>query len=284
MRTGIDLGRHHRDRHARARRGRRRTATSRSTDELMDASAAYFKAERGPDAHRGPASRRTTATGRWPRSSSPSTPAPRPGHPALSSERDRRRGRRPRRRADPVRLGRPAPRRRRRRRARGLVDEHGVRGFKFHPSLQGFEPERHRRTTRSTRRCRSSACSRCSTPARPASARACPAGAGSSCATPNPMLLDDVAADFPDLHDHHGAPLGAVAGRGASRSRRTRRNMCIDLSGWSPEVLPRRSSCAPRLATRSTRCCSARTSRCSRPTGGCATSTTLDAQARGQPG
>jgi predicted TIM-barrel fold metal-dependent hydrolase len=50
-------------------------------------------------------------------------------------------------------------------RVRGLVDDHGVRGFKFHPTLQAFA-----RTTsgsiRSTRRSRGPGCRSCSTPAR----------------------------------------------------------------------------------------------------------------------
>ena len=53
--------------------------------------------------------------------------------------------------------------------------------------------------TRSTRRSRSSAYPRCSTAGRPASAPGCRAAAGCGCGYSNPMLLDDVAADFPEL-------------------------------------------------------------------------------------
>ena len=68
-------------------------------------------------------------------------------------------------------------------RARRLVNEHGVRGFKFHPSLQAFEPNDVRFYPLYARS-RSSACPPCSTPARPGSAPGCLAGAASSCATP----------------------------------------------------------------------------------------------------
>lgn len=67
--------------------------------------------------------------------------------------------------------------------ARRLVEEHRVRGFKFHPSLQDFLPG-DRAAYPLYEELQSLACRRCSTPARPASAPACPAGAASSCAIP----------------------------------------------------------------------------------------------------
>jgi predicted TIM-barrel fold metal-dependent hydrolase len=69
--------------------------------------------------------------------------------------------------------------------ARRLVEESGVRGFKFHPTVQGFDPsdERHYPLYAA---CRSSVSSPCSIPVRPASVLGCPAatGCGSACRTP----------------------------------------------------------------------------------------------------
>ena len=62
--------------------------------------------------------------------------------------------------------------------ARRLVEELGVRGFKFHPSVQAFYPN-DPRSTRSTRCCRSSASRPSSTAGRPGSDRGCLAAAGS---------------------------------------------------------------------------------------------------------
>ena len=61
-------------------------------------------------------------------------------HPA-DPERGDRRGRGGERgRPDPVRERRPGAARTRSQRARPLIDEHGVKGFKFHPNLQAFFP------------------------------------------------------------------------------------------------------------------------------------------------
>lgn len=64
-----------------------------------------------------------------------------------------------------------------------LVDEFGVRGFKFHPSMQGFEPN-DRRYYPVYEAITEAACPHCSTPGRPESAPDSPAGTASSCAIP----------------------------------------------------------------------------------------------------
>ena len=109
-------------------------------DELMDASAAYFKAGPAPDPHARPGRCSTTANGTWLRSSSRSTPRTETGHPALSSEEIAAGALRnndvliPFGSVDPRRGDEAVER------ARRLVVDHGVRGMKLHPSLQGFEP------------------------------------------------------------------------------------------------------------------------------------------------
>jgi predicted TIM-barrel fold metal-dependent hydrolase len=81
------------------------------------------------------------------------------------------------------------------REARKLIEEYGVRGFKFHPTMQGFYPN-DRMAIRCMRRSTRAALSRCSTPQ---------TGVGSGMPGgimrkySNLMYMDDVAADFPDL-------------------------------------------------------------------------------------
>src|SRR5919206_564287 len=83
-------------------------------------------------------------------------------------------------------------------RARRLVTEHGVRGFKFHPSLQAFEPNDVRfyplyETLQEL-----------GVPAlfhtgQTGIGAGLPGGRGIKLRYSDPMLLDDVAADFPGL-------------------------------------------------------------------------------------
>jgi uncharacterized protein len=62
--------------------------------------------------------------------------------------------------------------------ARRLIEQHHVKGFKFHPNTQEFFPTIRRRT-RCTRSSKSTACRRCSTAATPVSAPASAAVAAS---------------------------------------------------------------------------------------------------------
>ena len=115
------------------------TATCALDDELHDAAAKYFKGDPyDPTVPEIAADyrERNMAAVIFTVDAEAAT-----GHPALS-ERGDRRGRRP---STPTCSSRsasidPARGRAGVRAARRLVEEHGVRGFKFHPSLQGFEP------------------------------------------------------------------------------------------------------------------------------------------------
>ena len=120
--------------------------------------------------------------------------------------------------------------------ARRLIDDHGVRGFKFHPSDQGFFPN-----------------DPIAYPLYEVIAEAgLPAlfhsgqtgvgagqrgGGGIRLKYSNPMHLDDVAVDFPDMPiiiAHPSVPWQdealAVAGH--------KPQVYIDLSGWSPKYFP----------------------------------------------
>lgn len=120
--------------------------------------------------------------------------------------------------------------------ARRLITEHGVRGFKFHPSQQAFFPNdrqwyplyeviaEHR------------------LPAlfhsgQTAVGRGLPGGGGIRLKYSNPMFLDDVAVDFPDLPiilEHPSFPWQEEAIAVALHKPQ----VYIDLSGWSPKYFP----------------------------------------------
>ena len=120
-------------------------------------------------------------------------------------------------------------------RVRSLVAV-GAKGFKFHPSLQAFEPNDERYY-----------------PIYEAIAEAdlptvfhtgqtgigagLPGGRGIKLRHSDPMLLDDVAADFPSLTVILAHP--SVPWQDAAISMATHKaNVYIDLSGWLPKYFP----------------------------------------------
>ena len=107
-----------------------------------------------------------------------------------------------------------------------------------------------------------------------------PGGRGIKLRYSDPMLLDDVAADFPDLTMVLAHP--SVPWVDSSISIATHKaNVYLDLSGWSPKYFP------PQLVRQAangccgTRCCSARTSRVLTPDRWLADFARLDDQGRG---
>ncbi|GAB2669348.1 4-hydroxyphenyl-beta-ketoacyl-CoA hydrolase [Saccharopolyspora gloriosae] len=121
-------------------------------------------------------------------------------------------------------------------RARRLVGEHGVKGFKFHPSLQAFEPNDPRFHPLYA------AIAELGVPAlfhtgQTGIGAGMPGGHGIKLRYSDPMLLDDVAADFPELTivlAHPSVPWQDEAISIASHKS----NVHIDLSGWSPKYFP----------------------------------------------
>jgi predicted TIM-barrel fold metal-dependent hydrolase len=120
--------------------------------------------------------------------------------------------------------------------AKKLISEYGVKGFKFHPSVQEFFPN-----------------DRLAYPLYEAIAEAkLPAlfhtgqtgvgadtrgGSGIRLKYSHPMLLDDVAADFPDMPivlAHPSFPWQEEALSVATHKPQ----VYIDLSGWSPKYFP----------------------------------------------
>jgi uncharacterized protein len=121
-------------------------------------------------------------------------------------------------------------------RARRLVTEHGVRGFKFHPSLQAFEPDDVRFHPLYA------ALEELGVPAlfhtgQTGIGAGLPGGRGIKLRYSDPMLLDDVAADFPGLTIVLAHP--SVPWQDQAISIATHKaNVYIDLSGWSPKYFP----------------------------------------------
>ena len=120
--------------------------------------------------------------------------------------------------------------------ARSLVRDFGVRGFKFHPSLQAFSPDDERF------RALWGAIEELGVPAlfhtgQNGIGAGLPGGRGIKLRYSNPILLDDVAADFPGLTvilAHPSVPWQAEAISMALHKA----NVYIDLSGWSPKYFP----------------------------------------------
>ena len=121
-------------------------------------------------------------------------------------------------------------------RARRLVTGHGVRGFKFHPSLQAFEPNDVRYYPLYE------ALQELQVPAlfhtgQTGIGAGLPGGRGIKLRYSAPMLLDDVAADFPHLTIVMAHP--SVPWQDEAISIATHKaNVYIDLSGWSPKYFP----------------------------------------------
>ena len=120
--------------------------------------------------------------------------------------------------------------------AHRLVDDCGVRGFKFHPSLQGFAPNDEQFNPLWA------ALEELEVPAlfhtgQNGIGAGLPGGRGIKLRYSNPLLLDDVAADFPGLTvilAHPSVPWQAEAISMAVHKA----NVYIDLSGWSPKYFP----------------------------------------------
>ena len=122
------------------------------------------------------------------------------------------------------------------RRVRELVDDFGVKGFKFHPSLQGFEPN-DRRFYPIYAEIAAAGVPALFHTGQTGLGSALPGGHGIKLRYSDPMLIDDVAADFPELTivmAHPAVPW--VDSQIAIASHKA--NCYVDLSGWSPKYFP----------------------------------------------
>jgi predicted TIM-barrel fold metal-dependent hydrolase len=120
--------------------------------------------------------------------------------------------------------------------ARRLVEQHGVRGFKFHPSLQDFVPN-DRAAYPLYAELESLGVPALFHTGQTGIGSGLPGGRGIKLRYADPMLLDDVAADFPGLTiimAHPSVPWQDAAIAVAQHKA----NVYIDLSGWSPKYFP----------------------------------------------
>jgi uncharacterized protein len=120
--------------------------------------------------------------------------------------------------------------------ARRLIADHGVRGFKFHPNIQGFFPN-----------------DRMAYPLYEVIAEAelpalfhtghsgigsgVPGGGGIRLKYSNPMYVDDVAVDFPSMPIVLAHPSFPWQDEALSIAMH-KPEVYIDLSGWSPKYFP----------------------------------------------
>jgi uncharacterized protein len=120
--------------------------------------------------------------------------------------------------------------------ARRLISDHGVRGFKFHPNIQGFFPN-----------------DRIAYPLYEVAAEAdvpvlfhtghsgigsgLPGGGGIRLKYSQPIHVDDVAVDFPDLKIVLAHPSFPWTDEAISIAMH-KPQVFIDLSGWSPKYFP----------------------------------------------
>lgn len=120
--------------------------------------------------------------------------------------------------------------------ARILVEDHGVRGFKFHPNLQSFFPHDAAAYPLYER------IQELGVPAlfhtgQSGIGAGMPGSGGIRLKYSNPLALDDVAVDFPELRiimAHPSFPWQDEALAVAARHN----HVYIDLSGWSPKYFP----------------------------------------------
>ena len=122
------------------------------------------------------------------------------------------------------------------REARRLISEYGIKGFKFHPSMQAFFPnDRHAYVLYE-------AIAEAGLPAlfhtgQSGIGMGQPAGGGIRLKYSNPIYLDDVAVDFPEMPiilAHPSMPWQDEAIAVAMHKPQ----VYIDLSGWSPKYFP----------------------------------------------
>ena len=122
------------------------------------------------------------------------------------------------------------------REARRLIEEHGVKGFKFHPTVQGFYPhdkmawpiyeviaEHNMPAIFHSGHSGIGSGMRC--------------GGGLRLEYSNPIHLDDVAIDFPDMQIVIAHPSWPWQDEALSVAMH-KPNVWIDLSGWSPKYFP----------------------------------------------
>ncbi|WP_039935594.1 amidohydrolase family protein [Streptomyces viridochromogenes] len=121
--------------------------------------------------------------------------------------------------------------------ARRLVEEYGVKGFKFHPSIQGFFPNDRSVAYDLYEVIEETGAIALFHTGQTGIGAGVPGGGGIRLKYSNPLHVDDVAADFPHLKiilAHPSFPWQDEALAVATHKP----GVHIDLSGWSPKYFP----------------------------------------------
>jgi predicted TIM-barrel fold metal-dependent hydrolase len=122
------------------------------------------------------------------------------------------------------------------REARRLIEEGGIRGFKFHPTCQGFFPN-DRMAYKLYEVIAEAKLPAIFHSGHSGIGTGMPGGGGLRLKFSNPMHLDDVAADFPDMTVIIAHPSWPWQDEALSVCLH-KPNVYIDLSGWSPKYFP----------------------------------------------
>ncbi|MBI1619801.1 amidohydrolase family protein [Aquamicrobium zhengzhouense] len=122
------------------------------------------------------------------------------------------------------------------REARRLIRDYGIKGFKFHPTMQGFYPN-DRMAYDLYEAIAEENCIALFHTGQTGVGNGMRGGMGMRLKFSHPMYLDDVAVDFPDMPiilAHPSFPWQEEALSVATHKP----NVYIDLSGWSPRYFP----------------------------------------------
>lgn len=122
------------------------------------------------------------------------------------------------------------------REARNLIQNYGVKGFKFHPTVQGFMPN-DRMAYKLYEVIAAAKLPALFHSGHSGIGTGMRGGGGLRLAYSNPMHLDDVAVDFPDMPIIIAHPSWPWQDEALSVCLH-KPNVYIDLSGWSPKYFP----------------------------------------------
>jgi uncharacterized protein len=122
------------------------------------------------------------------------------------------------------------------REARRLVRDFGVRGFKFHPTMQGFYPNDRSAYVLYEAIAEEGAIALFHT-GQTGVGSGMRGGMGMRLKYSNPMYIDDVAVDFPDMPIIMAHPAFPWQEEALAVCQH-KPNVYIDLSGWSPKYFP----------------------------------------------
>lgn len=120
--------------------------------------------------------------------------------------------------------------------ARRLIDEHGVRGFKFHPNTQGFFPN-DQSVYPLYEVIEAAGLPTLFHTGQSGVGAGVRGGGGIRLKFSNPIHIDDIAVDFPDLNIVLAHPSFPWQDEAISVALH-KPNVYIDLSGWSPKYFP----------------------------------------------